>query len=82
MLGVRPGDTIAAEVLEGVRPTRSIPVVGLVDELIGVSAYMDIHALNELMREGERYRGAYLTVVLSTSISSIPYLNAPLPSPE
>jgi putative ABC transport system permease protein len=62
MLGVRPGDTIAAEVLEGARPTRSIPVVGLVDELIGVSAYMDIHALNELMREGGTVSGAYLAV--------------------
>jgi putative ABC transport system permease protein len=62
ILGVQPGDSIAAEVLEGTRPIRSIAVAGLVDELIGVSAYMDVRALNELMREGGTISGAYLAV--------------------
>jgi putative ABC transport system permease protein len=62
ILGVHPGDAIAAEVLEGSRPMRSIPIAGLVDELIGVSAYMDIHALNQLMRESNTVSGAYLAV--------------------
>jgi putative ABC transport system permease protein len=62
ILGVQPGDAIAAEVLEGARPIRSISVAGLVDELMGVAAYMDIHALNELMRESGTVSGAYLAV--------------------
>jgi putative ABC transport system permease protein len=62
ILGVTPGQTLTVEVLEGVRPGRRAPVVGLVDELIGVAAYMDIHALNRLMREGRTISGAYLAV--------------------
>jgi putative ABC transport system permease protein len=62
ILGVHPGDAIAAEVLEGSRPIRSISVAGLVDELMGVAAYMDIHALNQLMRESGTVSGAYLAV--------------------
>jgi hypothetical protein len=39
-----PGDVMTVEVLEGARPTRQVPVVaGLVDEFIGVAAYMNIH---------------------------------------
>ncbi len=60
ILGVTPGDVLTVEVLEGERPTRTVPVAGLVDELIGVAAYMDIHALNRLMREGGTVSGAYL----------------------
>jgi putative ABC transport system permease protein len=33
-----------------------------VDELLGVQAYIDIHALNRLMREGATISGAYLSV--------------------
>jgi len=61
-LGVRPGDTVTVEVLEGERPVRRVPVVRLVDELIGLSAYMDARALNRLMREGETISGAYLAI--------------------
>ena len=62
ILGVSVGDDLTLEVLEGERPTRSVPVVGLVDELVGLSAYMDIHALNRLMREGQTISGAYLAI--------------------
>ncbi|MBE9101700.1 ABC transporter permease [Vacuolonema iberomarrocanum] len=62
MLGVEPGDSLTVEVLEGTRPTLTVEVMGLVDELIGVSAYMDIHALNRLMQEGQTISGAYLAV--------------------
>jgi putative ABC transport system permease protein len=62
ILNVEPGDQLTVEVLEGARPTREVPVVGLVDELIGVGAYMNIHALNDLMREGPTVSGAYLAV--------------------
>ncbi len=62
VLGARPGDEITVEVLEGERPVRQVPVVRLVDEWIGLSAYMDSRALNRLMREGETVSGAYLAV--------------------
>ncbi|MCM1983744.1 ABC transporter permease [Lyngbya confervoides] len=62
MLGVKPGDFLTVEVLEGQRPTFTLEVMGLVDELIGVSAYMDLNALNGLMQEGQTLSGAYLTV--------------------
>ena len=62
ILHLDPGDKLIVEVLEGSRPVRSIPVLALVDEMLGVSAYMDIHALNRLMREGQTISGAYLAV--------------------
>ncbi len=62
VLGVSPGDTVTVEVLEGARPVRQVPVARLVDELIGVSAYMDVRALNRLMREGQTISGSYLSV--------------------
>ena len=62
ILGVSRGDTLTIEVLEGERPVRPVIVAGTVEDLIGTSAYMDIHALNRLMREGETVSGAYLSV--------------------
>ena len=62
LLGVRPGDTITVEVLEGERPVRQVAVSGTVDEMIGLSAYMDITSLNRMMREGSSISGAYLSV--------------------
>jgi putative ABC transport system permease protein len=59
-LGLRPGDTLTIETLEGNRAVRQAPVVGLVKEYIGLSAYMDRAALNRMMREGDAISGAYL----------------------
>ena len=78
ILGVQPGDLITVEVLEGTRPIRKIMVAGLVDELLGVQAYLDINALNRLMREGATISGAYLSVddhlanQLYTKLKTIP----------
>ncbi|MGB9464289.1 MAG: FtsX-like permease family protein [Candidatus Acidiferrum sp.] len=62
VLGVRPGDTITVEVLEGERPVRQVTVSATVDEMIGLSAYMDISTLNRMMQEGPSISGAYLSV--------------------
>lgn len=62
VLGAAPGDILTVEVLEGERPTREIPIVATIDDLVGLGAYMDVHALNRLMREGETITGAYLKV--------------------
>ena len=52
-LGVRPGDRLRVESLEGKRYQRDVVVAGLVNELIGLSAYMDITALNRFMGEDD-----------------------------
>jgi putative ABC transport system permease protein len=62
MLGVREGDMLTVEVLEGNRPVINVPVAALVSEYIGVSAYMDLSALNRLMHEGNVISGVYLAV--------------------
>jgi putative ABC transport system permease protein len=61
ILEIRPGDLLTVEVLEGARPVRQVPVAGLVREYIGVMAYMQLPALNRLLREGPAVSGAYLT---------------------
>ncbi|QQS49491.1 MAG: FtsX-like permease family protein [Acidobacteriota bacterium] len=61
-LGVRPGDTLTIEVLEGERLVIQAPVVDLVDEVLGMSAYMNLHALNRLLREGGTISGTRLMV--------------------
>ncbi len=61
-LGVKPGDVLTVEVLEGEQPVRQVPVAGTVDDLIGMSAYMDLAALNRLMREGQTISGPHLMV--------------------
>jgi putative ABC transport system permease protein len=62
ILNVHAGQTVTVEVLEGARPVRNIPVFGQADELIGISAYMDLDALNRLMREGRTLSGGFLAV--------------------
>ncbi|HXI09215.1 MAG TPA: ABC transporter permease, partial [Thermodesulfobacteriota bacterium] len=62
ILGVRAGDTLTVEVLEGVRPVREVTVARLASQYIGVTGYMDISAMNRMMKEGRAISGAYLTV--------------------
>lgn len=62
VLGVRQGDMVTVEVLEGARPVRSVRVAALIDDFVGMSAYMEIEALNRLMREDGVISGAYLGV--------------------
>ncbi len=61
-LGVRVGDELLVEVLEGKRPTRSVRLAGLAEDFSGVAAYMDIHALNRLLDEGDVISGASFTI--------------------
>ncbi len=59
-LGVRPGDRLEVEILEGERRRVSVPLQGVVSEPVGVSAYMERRALNRLMQEGPALSGAWL----------------------
>ncbi len=61
-LGVGPGDTVRVEVLEGRRPVRHVAVAGLVDEVVGMTAYADLAATNRLVGEGRVISGAWLAV--------------------
>jgi len=60
-LGLRTGDRVTVEFLEGSRPIRDVPVAGLVGEFFGVNAYMDLYALNRLLGEGNAISGAFLS---------------------
>ncbi len=60
-LGVRTGDRVTVEVLEGSRPVREVPVAGLVSEFFGINAYMDLDALNRLLGEGDAISGVWLS---------------------
>jgi putative ABC transport system permease protein len=54
-LYVRVGDTLVVEALTGKRNKRDVPVVGVVRDLIGLFAYMDLDALNRLLGEGDAF---------------------------
>jgi putative ABC transport system permease protein len=62
ILDVAPGDSLRVEVLEGARPVRDVPVVALVDDSMGLQAYMRIDAVHRLMREGREVSGAAVTL--------------------
>jgi putative ABC transport system permease protein len=61
-LGVAAGARVRIEVLEGARAVRDVPIAALVDEPVGVGAYMDKAALDRLLREQGALSGAYLAV--------------------
>lgn len=52
-LQIRPGERVELEALEGRRNKRPVTVAGLVDDMLGLNAYMGIGALNRLMGEGD-----------------------------
>lgn len=58
VLGAQIGDTLQVEVLEGKRPVRMVRLAGLAEDFAGVAAYMDMHALNRLLEEGDIISGA------------------------
>lgn len=60
MLGAGVGDVLTIEVLEGRRPVLQVPVVELFETYIGSPAYMDIRALNRLMREQDGVSAVHL----------------------
>jgi putative ABC transport system permease protein len=61
MLGLSPGDMVTVDLLEQQRSVR-VPFAGRVSQTVGTSAYMDIRALNRLLREGNAISGAYLSI--------------------
>ncbi len=52
-LGLRIGDPVRAEVLEGRRQSLDLTLVATVPEMIGLNAYMERRELNRLVQEGD-----------------------------
>ncbi|MCA6216223.1 ABC transporter permease [Ideonella sp. B7] len=61
-LGLRVGDTVQVEVLEGRGRVLQLPVDAVVDEMMGLNAYMDLHTLNRLLGDDD-LANAYLVQV-------------------
>jgi len=62
VLGARPGDDVTVEVLEGPRRDVRVRLANVVDEYMGMNAYLELGALHALMREGGTISGAFLQV--------------------
>lgn len=61
-LGLAPGDVVRVEVTEGDRPVGDLRVTGVVAEVIGAGAYLELETLHRLMRESAVLSGAALRV--------------------
>ena len=61
-LNLRAGDTVQAEVRQGRPRTLVLRVDGLVAEMMGLNAYMNLPALNRALGEGHLAGGFALTV--------------------
>jgi len=61
-LDIRAGDRVLVEPLDGRRGSHVVPVAAIVQQWIGMSAYMHIDALNRLLGDGDVISGAFLAV--------------------
>ncbi|GMG86918.1 ABC transporter permease [Biformimicrobium ophioploci] len=59
-LRVRVGDLLQVEVLEQGQQKVQIPVAAITQQFFGMSAYMNVDALNRVMQEGRTFSGALL----------------------
>jgi putative ABC transport system permease protein len=62
ILHARPGSVITVEVLEGERRVREVPVAAVVEEPLGLYAYLDERPLADLVGDDIEYTNAYLRV--------------------
>lgn len=82
ILDIAIGDTVTLELLERGGEIRRVVVVALLDELLGIAAYMDIGALNSMMRDGPVASGAYLATgvgneaAVTARLAELPYVTA------
>jgi putative ABC transport system permease protein len=61
-LGVRVGEYVEADILEGAWPTRTVLVAGLIDEAFGLQAYARTDWLAGVLREDPRVSAVALAV--------------------
>ncbi len=62
ILGARVGDQVEAELLDGDHRIIAMPVSAIVEGYLGLSAYMDLDALNRLLREGTMISGVNFAI--------------------
>lgn len=62
ILEIRPGEILTVEVREGRQPTLQVPVTAVAESLLGAPAYMNLQALNRVLREPGRVSAAYLSI--------------------
>jgi putative ABC transport system permease protein len=62
LLRVSVGDEVLVDVLDGKRPTFATPIARLVEDVAGMSAYIDQAALARRLGEAEAASGAFLRV--------------------
>jgi putative ABC transport system permease protein len=62
LLGVKPGGALRVEVMDGRRQQFTLPVAGLLDDYVGVGAYLGIDQLHRLLQEQDAVSGALLAV--------------------
>lgn len=62
VLDVRIGELVEVDVLEGQRPSIALPVVGLVDDMLGLWGHMQLDALGRAVREPDQISLALFTV--------------------
>jgi putative ABC transport system permease protein len=62
LLGVRVGESIDVDILEGARRHHRLVVADTVEDLMGLSIYMESGALSKLMREDRSLSGGFLEV--------------------
>lgn len=61
ILGVRVGDTVEIDLLEGQRRTVSLPITARVEDYFGINGMMDAGALARVMREAPAVNGVHLS---------------------
>jgi putative ABC transport system permease protein len=62
LLGVRAGDSVEIDLLEGERRTASLPVAALIEDYFGIQGMMDADALSSLMREAPAVNGVNVSL--------------------
>lgn len=61
-LQVEPGDALMVEIMEDGRPVREVVLTDTVDDLLGVTAYMEQESLRRLVRRDDTISGAMLKI--------------------
>ena len=62
ILGAKVGDEMQIETLEGRKVMRTVTLVGMSEDFAGLSAYMELHTLNQLLGEGDVISGASFAI--------------------
>lgn len=82
LLDLRVGDPVEVSVLEGRRKVFTVPVSATVDDLLGLGAYLERHALSRHLGESPAISGAHLHIdtgmaqVLYTRLKRLPAISS------